>query len=131
MPPSVLFLTSIRVFSTGVLAMGTSFVNTVYQIVLVDHMTMTLIVILSMLAAFAFREALDGASLTAIFFFPFFILGGLLSVHVFSRMQVFVSSDEPVNTVTSGICGIGITLITLLIFKRAIIYVVDTFERPS
>ena len=63
--------------------------------------------------------------------YEFFILGGLLSVHVFSRMQVFVSSDEPVNTVTSGICGIGITLITLLIFKRAIIYVVDTFERPS
>lgn len=109
--------------------MGTSFSSIVYQIVLVDQTTLVLVVLLSILAAFAFREALDGATLTAICFFPFFILGALVSVYLFTKLQVFMSSDQPVNTVASAICGIGITLIVLLIFKRAIIYVSDTIHR--
>ena len=109
--------------------MGTSFTNIVYQIVLVDQMTFVLVILLSMVAAFAFREALDGATVTAICFFPFFILGALVSVYLFTKLQVFMSSDQPVNTVAASICGIGITLILLLLFKRAIIYVADTIHR--
>lgn len=109
--------------------MGTSFINIVYQIVLVDQMTFVLVIVLSVIAAFAFREALDGASITAICFFPFFILGALVSVYLFANLQVFLSSDQPVNTVAASICGIGITLILLLIFKRAIVYLSDSIHR--
>ncbi len=109
--------------------MGTSFSSVVYQIVLVDQTTFVLVVLLSVVAAFAFREALDGASITAICFFPFFIFGALLSVYLCTKLQVFMSPDQPVNTIAAAMCGIGITLIVLLIFKRAIIYVSDTIHR--
>lgn len=109
--------------------MDTSFINIVYQIVLVDQMTFVLVIMLSVIAAFAFREALDGATLTAICFFPFFILGALGSVYLFTKLQVFMSPDQPVNTVAAAIFGICITLILLLIFKRAIVYVSDTIHR--
>ncbi len=122
-------MTGVSLLVFGVVGMDTSFTNIVYQIVLVDQTTFVLVIVLSMVAAFAFREALDGASLTAICFFPFFILGALVSVYIFTKLQVFMSSDQPVNTVAAAICGIGIMLIILLIFKRAIIYVSDTIHR--
>ena len=109
--------------------MGTSFTNIVYQIVFVDQMTFVLVILLSVIAAFAFREALEGASLTAICFFPFFILGALVSVYLFTKLQVFMSPEQPVNTVAASIFGIVITLIFLLVFKRAIIYLSDSIHR--
>lgn len=109
--------------------MDTSFINIVYRIVLVDQMTFVLVIMLSVIAAFAFREALDGATLTAICFFPFFILGALLSVYLFTKLQVFMTPDQPVNNVAAAISGISITLIVLLLFKRTIVYVSDAIHR--
>lgn len=109
--------------------MGTGFWHTVYQIIYVDGTTFNIIVVLAIIASFAFREAMDGATLTSVAFFPFFVIGGLVALHVFNLNQLFVSPEAPMNAVISGICGIAIMLVLLLIFKRSVVYVADQIHR--
>ncbi len=105
--------------------------TTIYQIVLVDDTTFYIVVILALLTAVAFREAMDGATLTAMAFFPLFIFAGLVAEWAFLRLKFFVSGDPNVNTVFSSICGIAVMLLILLLLKRFTIALADAIHRRT
>lgn len=99
------------------------------QILLVDSTTFGIVVVLAVLTAFVVREAMGGATLTSLAFFPCFVAAGLISVFVSNQSQLFTAGDNAANTVIATTIGIAVMLLVLLVFIRLLTALGDRMHK--
>ncbi|MGH1419763.1 MAG: hypothetical protein ACRBCJ_12965 [Hyphomicrobiaceae bacterium] len=87
----------------------------------VSYWTYFIICGLALWAGYLLREGLS-SNWIAIFFFPGFVLGGLIGRHIFIEYGIFVSPNQDANLILATGAGLIAALLFLVIALRLYLY---------
>lgn len=83
----------------------------------VNQWTLFIVGALSACAGYMLKEALSSGLIASIFF-PFFLLAGLVSRHLFIEYGIFISDNKDANLIMATCAGLIVSLALLTILLR-------------
>jgi hypothetical protein len=106
------------------------FIEFMTSVMTVSQWTLFIVGILSLWAGYILKEALS-STLMATAFFPFFLLGGLISRHLFIEYGIFISSNKDANLILATGAGLIVSLVVMTIFVRLYFYLSRISQRST